>query len=585
MKSLYTASIVVLLVSMFMIAGCTLETPATPDVRVQGGKDLIINEVFTISPDKYYSFSWIELYNPTTKKIKWFDETKPAAGFSVGSGGAIIHTSNDGGAWSDSLGNAQYGTLNSISMSNADTGYAAGNGGTILKLTKNAVQVLTSGVTANLNGISAAADQQSRTVFAVGDAGTILRSVNRGLSWSAPLVPPTGNNLRSVFFVSFQNIYACGDLGTIIKSTNAGTAWAPKIVPEPYRTLNFYSINFNADTGWVTGENGTILFSSNGGGQWVPETSHVGAALRGGFFPPGRDPFRRASGWVVGDSGVILLTRDNGATWTRANSGTSGRLNSVSFSDSLRGWAFGDGGLIMTTANGGKTWHSQPSPSGGNLHGSAFIPLIVRVVSQYVLQMVAQRRAFFFDPATGTINYDYFTKIDSGTMVFDPQILVNFGLSSPPDINPGGFAVITSDSDKFKDHTNLGPGDGTVIPNSIGYYFDAKSTFGVTPVLWTLLPSGEVRLVKRFVTQVIATQQFLGLDSVVIDVVRYGNFRPTPDPWPGNQPAGFIPEWYSLARYSDDYGDIPSRENTSYSFFMAKDPIPRWYSQLSHKSK
>ncbi|HEY6192201.1 MAG TPA: YCF48-related protein [Bacteroidota bacterium] len=585
MKSLSSASMIVLLASLSLVAGCTLETPATVDKRVQGGKDLIINEVFTISPDKYYSYSWIELYNPTTKKIKWFDETKPAAGFAVGSSGAIIHTSNDGGAWSDSLSAAQNGSLNAISMSNADTGYAVGNNGKILKVTKNSVQALISGTLANLNGISAAADQQSRTAYAVGDNGTILRTVNRGATWLPPLVPPTTNNLRSVFFVSFQNIYACGDNGTIIKSTNAGTGWSSKIVPEPYRPLSFYSVNFNADTGWVTGDDGTILVSTNGGGQWVPETSHVHAALRGGFFPPSRDPFRRATGWVVGDSGVILRTSDNGGTWTRATTGTSGRLNSVTFADSLRGWAFGDGGLILSTANAGRTWHQQPGPTGANLHGSAFIPLIVRVVSQYLLEMVAQRRAFFFDPATGTINFDYFTKIDSGTMLFDPQILVNFGLSPPSDINPGAFAVITSDSDKFKDHTNLGPGDGTVIPNSIGYYADPTSPFGARPVLWTLLPSGEIRLVKRFLTQVIATQQFLGLDSVVIDVVRYGNFRPTPDPWPNNQPAGFIPEWYSLARFSDDYGDIPSRENTNYSFYMAKDPIPRWYSQLSHTSK
>src|SRR5262249_7749618 len=108
---------------------------------------------------------------------------------------------------------------------------------------------------------------------------------------------------------------------------------------------------------------------------------------------------------------------------------------------------------------------------------------------------------------------------------------------------------------------------------------------GAHPVLWTLLPSGEIRLVKYFVRQVIATQQFLALDSTIVDVVRYGNFRPSPDAYPNNQPAGLIPEWWSLARYSDDYGDIPSRENASYSFYTTKDPIPRWYSQLSHKSQ
>ena len=587
MKSLISASTVALVISLLVISGCTLETPSSTNQTLALGKDLLINEVFTISPDKYYAFSWIEVYNPTSRTIKWYDETKPAAGFAVGSGGAIVHTSDDGGAWSDSLSSTQDRNLNAISMANADTGFAVGDAGSILKVTKNSVQGLNGGVPENLHGVAAAQDQQNRTVFAVGDNGRILRTVNRGLAWVSPQVTPTTMNLRSVYFASFSAIYAAGDSGTIIKSSNAGTAWSKRIVPEPYRGLNFYSINFSGDTGWVTGENGTILSSGNAGGQWLAETSHVGATLRGGFFPPGQSPYRRRSGWVVGDSGVILSTLDYGTTWTRGNSGTTARLNSVTFVDSSRGWVFGDGGVILVTTNGGRTWHPQASHTNADLHGSAFIPLIVRVLDQYVLQMVAQRRAFFYDPrlppGPGNPNYDYFTKIDSGTMVFNPQILLQFGLPAPADIAPGGFAVITSDSDKFKDHTNLGPGDGTVIPNSIGYYLDPTSILGARPVLWTLLPAGEIRLVKYFYTQVIATGQYLGYDSTIVDVVRYGNYRPTPDAYPNNQPAGMIPEWWSLARYSDDYGDLPSRENTSTSFYMTKDPIPRWASQLSHK--
>jgi photosystem II stability/assembly factor-like uncharacterized protein len=469
-------------------------------------------------------------------------------------------------------------------MANTDTGFAVGAGGTILKVTKTSIQHLVSGTTQNLHSVSAALDQQNRTAFVVGDNGTILRTVNRGSTWVSPASPPTANNLNSVFFASFTGIYACGDNGTIIKSANAGTAWALKVVPEPYRTLSLKWIGFVNDTGWSVGENGTILGTQNGGGLWLPDTSHVGATLRGGFFPVSQSPFGRRTGWVVGDSGTILATRDYGASWSKQNSGTGARLNCVTFVDSVRGWVFGDGGVILATTNAGRSWRSQASNSAGNLRGSAFIPLLVRVASQYVLEMVAQRREFYLDPVFGP-NYNYFVKIDTGVVVYNPQILVNFGFSTPPDIGPGGFAVITSDSDKFKDHTNLGPGDGTVIPNSIGYYVDPHALFGAHPVLWTLLPSGEIRLVKYFVTQVISTGQFLGFDSTIVDVVRYGNYRPSPDDFPNNQPAGPIPEWWSLARYSDDPGDFPSKENTSYSFYVTKDPIPRWYSQLSHKSQ
>jgi hypothetical protein len=91
----------------------------------------------------------------------------------------------------------------------------------------------------------------------------------------------------------------------------------------------------------------------------------------------------------------------------------------------------------------------------------------------------------------------------------------------------------------------------------------------VTPVLWDLLESGEVRLIKQFFTVRMGTGQFLGISTQTVDVVRWGGFMPTvdmlpvdpiyPNPgpellYPQNQPAGFIPEWWSLARYGDDVG-------------------------------
>ena len=587
MKSLVTAASAAVMLLLMLSAGCTLETPSTVDKRQQLGTDLIINEVFTISPDKYYAYSWIELYNPTPKKIKWADVTKPASGFAVGSGGEIIRTTDDGNHWNDSL-TGSYGNLTSISLANPSASFACGDGGTLLRVSPSSVTVLTSGTTNNLHSIAAVPDPQNRTAFAVGDKGKILRTTDKGATWTAPVVP-TVQNLRSVFFSAFNAIFAVGDSGTVVKSSNAGAAWQARIVPEPYRPLTFYSVNFVGALGWITGENGSIIASTNGGLQWLPETSNVMATLRAGFFPPpGSLDFPAGTGWIVGDSGYILKTTNNGARWDKEQSGVQASLNSAVFADSLHGWVFGDGGVILHTTNGGDSWRAQQSPATSNLHGSTLLPLLVVVSHNYVLEMVAQRRTFYIDPASGP-NFNYFTKIDSGVLNYDPLLLVGFGFSPPPDIAPGAFAVIVSDSDKFKDHTNLGPGDGAVIPNSIGYYLDFNSPPGpfgfFHGVLWTLLPSSEIRLVKKFTTLLIATNQVLGTDSTVVDVVRWGNYRPTPDPWPNNVPAGFIPEWSSLARYSDDYGDILSRQNTSYSFYIAKIPIPRWYSQLSHKSR
>src|SRR6267143_1255897 len=202
MKSLFEAVGAAALVFILASAGCTLETPSTTQPFILGGSDLVIDEVFTISPDKYYAYSWIELYNPSKQTIKWFDVTKPASGYTVGSGGAILRTSDDGNRWVDSLSDASYGNLNSISLANPETAYAVGDGGKILKVTRRSVALLNSGVTNNLHGIAAVPDAQNRAAFAVGDNGTILRTIDRGKTWTVST--PTARNLRSVFFVSFR---------------------------------------------------------------------------------------------------------------------------------------------------------------------------------------------------------------------------------------------------------------------------------------------------------------------------------------------------------------------------------------------
>jgi hypothetical protein len=69
-------------------------------------------------------------------------------------------------------------------------------------------------------------------------------------------------------------------------------------------------------------------------------------------------------------------------------------------------------------------------------------------------------------------------------------------------------------------------------------------------------------------------------------MVRWGNYMPGANDFPGdslylnNVPIGYIPEWYSIARYADDVGTSDLNNlSTVNSFYFAKDPIPGWYSQ------
>ena len=322
MKRLFQFIVMCAILSVVVFWGCELLTKGPEDDSGRPfGKDLVISEVFTISPDKYYAYSWIELYNPTNKRIKWFDQRFPAFGYSVGSDGAIIKTTDDGGTW-DSVPSPTSLNLNAVDFPYTDTGYACGDAGTIVKIRKNKITVpidtfnnipLNSGTTKNLRDI--AFSPLSPTGYVVGDSGTIRRTINRGDTWTPPSTSlPAGvrnKNFQSVYFVGFNAIYVVGDTGTILKSSNSGNAWNQQNPGDANRTTNFYSVNFLADTGWVAGENGAILYSKNGGATWSAETSDVTVTLRAGFFSRAQE-FRPRTGWLVGDSGVILKTENNG---------------------------------------------------------------------------------------------------------------------------------------------------------------------------------------------------------------------------------------------------------------------------------
>ena len=62
--------------ALILLSGCTLVTPPPEEKTRFYGPDLVINEVFSLPPDRYYAYSWIELYNPTDRPIAWYARTK-----------------------------------------------------------------------------------------------------------------------------------------------------------------------------------------------------------------------------------------------------------------------------------------------------------------------------------------------------------------------------------------------------------------------------------------------------------------------------------------------------------------------------
>ena len=585
MKSILKTIAVCILILLPLLSGCELVTEGPGNTNRGLGQDLIINEIFTISPDKYYAYSWIELFNPTNARIRTYQVTYPATGYAVGASGTILYSTDDGSQWA-SLPGVPSAKITSIDNAYPDTGFACGDGGIIFRTIRDTAGIrfvnLPSPTTNNLRDI--VFNPLSPTGYIAGEHGTILRTTQRGNSWTVQN-STTGQNLNAIFFIGFNAVYVVGDSGTVMKSPS-NNKWDNKSPGQAYQMTNFYNLYFVADTGWIVGDNGKVLITENGAGSWTPETTGTTAGFHGVFFSPRATGFRSGQGWVVGDSGIVLRTENSGKTkWLKSYGPTGATLRSVVFVDSLRGWAAGDGGVIINTTNAGRTWNLQSTNTNENLMATMFLPLLIEVDNDYILLMRVQRNKLFWDQRQGgeqTFNPDVVTKVDTGDVVFIiGQDLSQQNRNTIPSIPAGGFGIISSDSAKFQDHIKLGPGERTIFNFTFSFGMDISN--GDTTVAiykWMLLPSTEISLYKEFQRKTrVYPPKILASYVQLLDVVRFGYYRPAIDNLPQNAPQTYIPEGWSLARYSNDINVDPRTESTMKSFYLAKDPIPSWYSQ------
>lgn len=596
MKMRFPFILVFFVTSILVLAGCDLQTDMPVKTRPTNiGKDLIIDEVFTLDPSKYYAYSWVEIHNPSTRTISWFNETFPITGHMAGSNGTILRTESDGDPWNDIYPGPE--SWNGIHFPYPDTGIAVGDNGEIRiihNLGTLGFEFLVPGTippsVAGVNLHSVSGPLISPTAYIVGDGGLILRTTNRGAAWLTPTNGSgTTKNLQSVYFESFQAVYVCGDSGIVMKSPRTNQ-WDKKILPDAYLTTNFKAIFSQGTSEILVGENGTLLISRNAGENWIPETTGVSSTLRGIYY---NRTYNRA--WAVGDDGTILRSFDSLRTWFPQSSGVTASLRTIAFTDSAIGWAAGAGGTVIRTTDGGEHWVQQSSGTTETLNSISLNPPAIRIRDRLVVEMHAKRKTFFQDPTAPQVpgvnpNFDFIVHSDTGSVFFDPGLLKDIAdlrrvPYTPPDpVPPQGWVILKSDSVKFQDHSNVGPGNPQQLNFAIS--FTDTSLFRTRAVLWDLLESGEVRLIRIYRKEIKGTGEVIGPQSTeTVDVVRWGGYRPDPAVtppelmFPNNEPAGAIPEWYSLSRYVNDLGGDVNVISTSTSFYMANQPIPGWYSQ------
>ncbi|MBI5476918.1 MAG: hypothetical protein HY964_09315 [Ignavibacteriales bacterium] len=635
MKSLFNLIIAIFIIISFVLNGCELLTkPNGTQTPPPNGNDLIISEVYTIPPDKYYAYSWIEVYNPTPRNISWIQVTQPATAFSVGDAGSIGYTTDNGVTWSG-IPSAISENLFDVSFPLVDSGLAVGENGKIIRINRIGESFVSNDVSSinpdpakkNLNSIVML--ENSILGYMVGDSGLILRTSNRGNTWAQYQTTRLPYNLRAINFKVFILAWAVGDSGTILKST-VQRRWDSKPPPEAFPKANFRACTFINDTGWVVGENGAIAFTKTGGNIFVDQEVPVDVAhinFNDVFFgsalgiSPDLDKYDLQEGWIVGDQGTILHTTDYGTTWTQIPTSIQEDLKYIHFTNRNEGWAIGANGTILQIVsfqqpNGGyAVFIPRITRLGGyTWNAGHFNPAMVTVASEYGIEMRAKRKEYFYDPTTRTTNYNVFVKVDTGYLYLNPSALAELGVEMTP-MAPGSFYIIKNDSIRFENHTKVGPGDLNQANASITYYFDTTSSTGVRKVLWDLLSSGEIRLIRYDIEYDRASSRggdFKKFKKNIIDVVRWGDFRVadstiyanelsqvwpkgivygvdyTKAPYQGanplynNTPLGIVPEGYSISRYANDYGTVDENKiNTIGSFFMSDKPLPGWFSQRS----
>lgn len=203
--------------------------------------------------------------------------------------------------------------------------------------------------------------------WACGSAGSLYKTIDGGATWqyrSNFATPGLLNRLRSVGIPSLYAVTLLYETPlnpqptAIYSSSNSGGVFAA----QEYGTFNRLVYHPGVQLSLLVGDNGTARVAFHRFAPWQNTPSGTQANLRAGDCPTEQVCY------VVGDGGAIR--RSNAALngFVGQNSGTSNRLNGVSFVDASYGCAVGQSGTVLRTINGGAIWTRIAVPTTVNLN-------------------------------------------------------------------------------------------------------------------------------------------------------------------------------------------------------------------------
>lgn len=283
---------------------------------------------------------WTIQNSGTTRNLNYVYFLNNYTGYTVGSNGTILKTTNRGNNWS-SRPSGTTRNLRSIYFITIGKGFCAGDSGTYLYTQDSGRtwQDISFSIPNNLYSVHYT---DAYNGFISGDS-LILATFDGGQNWEYINLL---NSLLAICFPGAANGYAIDHQGGIYKSADGGHNWRRNTIPFNILPTSIYFTGVS--TGYITGASPyNIIKTSDGGTNWI--VTHSGASSLNSVF------FTSATmGFAGGDDGTILRTTNEGVLWYPQNSTTSERINSICFTDSLNGAAVGNNGLILTTMTSGE---------------------------------------------------------------------------------------------------------------------------------------------------------------------------------------------------------------------------------------
>jgi photosystem II stability/assembly factor-like uncharacterized protein len=265
--------------------------------------------------------------------------------WAVGAGGAVIRSTDGGGAW----GSRTVAPAALRSVTGVGTAlWAVGDQGVLLRSTDagGGWQLVTVRAGAGLRAVRFASDRRG---WIAGEGGLLVTTSDGGTTW-VDQPAPGGRRLNALSFSDTLNGFAAGDSGTVLRTQNGGVSWTAVPVP---RRVNLLALSVAHGAVYVTGEDGTGWRSTDGGGSWIP----LDLATDSRSDIRGVHAFSPDSVLFLGAGGAVRISHDAGRAFRWGRHPYLGPLASFHFASRTHGWACSDRfPVVLRTTDGGATW-------------------------------------------------------------------------------------------------------------------------------------------------------------------------------------------------------------------------------------